>query len=462
MKKKMTALLLVAAMAGSLIGCGSNGGSAQNTNEESSSSETEADGGQEADSNADEANAASVGAEDDNTLTIWGWDPSFTFVSLEEAARVYQEINPDFKLNLVEMTWDDVQAKITTSASAGELGTLPDVLLLQDNAYQKNVMSYPDLFEDLTDCGVNFDEFSPGKISFSTIDGKHYGIPFDNGTSVACYRTDILEEAGFTIDDFTDITWSQYIENGKKVLEVTGKPMVTIPSKSADLLLEMMRSAGASMFNEDGSVNLDNNETINEAVDVYKEMLDTGVLRTVNDWNSYIESFTRGDVTGTINGCWILASVQIAEDQSGKWAITNIPRLEKSPNATNYTNNGGSTWGVNAASPKKALATDFLKNTFAGSKEMYDNILPSTGCLSTWLPAGDTDVYAQPVDFYAGDAIYQKIVDFGSKVPTSVNGKYYYEAAEALATALSNIENGGDIASELKTAQETASFSMGE
>jgi ABC-type sugar transport system, periplasmic component len=458
MKKKMLAFLLAATMAGSLMGCGSNKGS----DVKDSSPEAESGKAQAADPVADETDVTNSGSEDDNTLTIWGWDPSFTFVSLEEAARVYQEINPDFKLNLVEMTWDDVQAKITTSASAGELGTLPDVLLLQDNAYQKNVMSYPELFEDLTDCGVNFDEFSPGKISFSTIDDRHYGIPFDNGTSVACYRTDILEEAGFTIDDFTDITWSQYIENGKKVLEATGKPLMATPSKSADLLLEMMRSAGASMFNEEGIVNLDNNEVINEAATFYKEMLDTGILRAVNDWNGYIESFTRGDVAGTINGCWILASVQIAEDQSGKWAITNIPRLEKAPNATNYTNNGGSTWGVNAASPKKELATDFLKNTFAGSKEMYDNILPATGCLSTWLPAGDTDVYAQPVEFYAGDAIYQKIVDYAGKVPTSVNGKYYYEAADALATALSNIENGGDIASELKTAQETAVFSTSE
>jgi len=42
---------------------------------------------------------------------------------------------------------------------------------------------------------------------------------FDNGAVIHALRTDVLAEAGLSIADFTDITWDQYIELGKVVLE---------------------------------------------------------------------------------------------------------------------------------------------------------------------------------------------------------------------------------------------------
>lgn len=38
-------------------------------------------------------------------------------------------------------------------------------------------------------------------------------------------------------------------------------------------------------------------------------------------------SMLNSEVAGVINGCWIMGTIQTAEDQSGKWAITNIPKL---------------------------------------------------------------------------------------------------------------------------------------
>lgn len=436
MKRKLIALLLTAAMGVSLVACGGGGNEAEN-------------GGD----NAKEG--------EDETLTVWCWDPAFSIAALEEAEKIYQEDHPDFKLDVVETPWEDVQTKLTTAATSGDLSTLPDIILIQDNAFQRNQMSYPEVFVDLTDSGIDFDQFSPGKVGFSVVDGKNYGVPFDNGTCIGAYRTDLLEQAGLTIDDFTDITWSQYIENGKKVLEATGQPLMTQWGGEPDLLCEMLQSAGASMFNEDGTPNIADNEVLHEAMEIYKEMVDTGVLRLVNDWNAYTESIVKGSVAGTINGCWILGTIQTAEDQAGNWAITNIPKLEAAENATNYSSNGGSSWGVTTSSDSQELAIDFLKSTFAGSVEFWENILPSTGAIATYLPAADSEVYAEPQEFFNGDAIYEKIATYSAEVPSNVTGMYYFDARDAVATAMSNVINGGDLDAELKTAEETLNFSMG-
>ena len=51
-------------------------------------------------------------------------------------------------------------------------------------------------------------------------------MPFDNGAAIACYRTDILQEAGMTLEDFTDITWDEWVEKGKVVLGKNRKTII--------------------------------------------------------------------------------------------------------------------------------------------------------------------------------------------------------------------------------------------
>ena len=95
------------------------------------------------------------------------------------------------------------------------------------------------------------------------------------------------------------------------------------------------------------------------------------------------------------------APSQSAADQSGKWAVTNVPKLDGVDGATNYTANGGSSWAI-TPNGNETLASDFLDATFAGSTEFYDTILPKSGALANWLPAGESDVYNEPQAFFGG------------------------------------------------------------
>lgn len=457
MKKKLLSLLMVGAMTATMFaGCGDSGSSAD-TGAAKDTADNAADKADDKTDDAAAGDAAAAGGE--NTLTVWCWDPAFNIFSMNEAAKVYQKDHPDVTVNVIETPWDDVQTKVTTAATSGALDTLPDILLMQDNAFQKNVITFPDAFVDLTNSGVNFSDFAAGKTAYSVVDGKNYGVPFDNGAVIACYRTDILEQAGLTLDDFTDITFDQYIENGKKVLDATGKPLISMQAGECDLIMMMMQSAGASLFKEDGTADITGNDTLKIVMETYKELRDSGVLIEVNSWDEYIASMTNETVAGTINGCWIMASIQTAKDQSGKWGITNMPSLVGAAGATNYSNNGGSSWAVTSNCKNTELAFDFLASTFAGSTELYDNII-SCGALATYAPAGGTDAYAAPNEFFGGDAVSSKIVDFSTKVPSNITGVYYYEGRDAVATAITNYINGGDIDAELQTAEATINNQM--
>lgn len=404
---------------------------------------------------------SSASDSEDNTLTVWTWDPNFNIYAINKAAELYAaDGHEDFHVKVTEIESQDIETKLTTIANAGELDALPDIFLIQDASFQKFAQNYPDIFTDLTDSGIDFSQFSAAKTSYSVVNKKNMGIPFDSGTAVNCIRTDYLEQAGFTVEDFTDITWSDYMEKAKIVKEKTGQPMLTAKSATPDIIMMMLQSCGASLFREDGSPNLDQNDVLKECMSNYIQMVRDNTLEEMSGWDQYIASINNGTVAGAMNGCWIIASVEAKEDQAGKWAVTNLPRLDSAPNATNYSSNGGSTWAITSQCKNQKLAQDFFKSTFAGSQALYDDIL-SKGALSTWLPAGDSPLYEEPVDFFGKDAVYKKIVEYSSEIPSSVTSPYYYDARDAMCTALSNvIQQNASLDEELKTAQETAEFNI--
>lgn len=400
------------------------------------------------------------GNGDDNTLTVWAWDPTFNIYAMQEAEKIYQQKNPDFKLDIVETPWDDLQTKLTTLAQSQEFSQLPDIFLMQNNAFQKNVINYPDLFSDYTDSSVDFSEFPKAVTDYSTVDGTNYGLPFDSGTAIQALRTDVLAEAGYTVADFTDITWDDFLTKGKDVLAKTGKPLLSGQAGSSDMIMMMLQSAGASLFDKDGKPTIADNAALEKAIDTYSQLVKSGVFVEVNSWDEYIGTFVNGSVAGTINGVWIVGSVQTAADQSGKWAVTNLPKLDGVSDATNYSANGGSSWAISSNANTK-LAQDFLASTFAGSTELYDTILPKSGAVANWIPAGDSDVYAQPSEFFGGQAIFADVVKFGAKVPSNNTGAYYYEARDAVSAAITKIMGGTAMKDALAEAQSTVEFAMG-
>ena len=74
--------------------------------------------------------------KDDNTITVWCWDKTFNIFAMEEAAKIYQGDHHDVKIDIVEVGDVDVQSRLTTAATSGDLSTLLTALvffILQKN-----------------------------------------------------------------------------------------------------------------------------------------------------------------------------------------------------------------------------------------------------------------------------------------------------------------------------------------
>ena len=130
MRKRLITVLLAGAMVMSLTACG---------------------GSKDSEKTSDSGNS--------NKLTVWAWDQNFNIKSMQIAGEQYKKDHPDFELEVIETSSDDCQTKLTTAANAGDYSTLPDIVLMQDNSYQKYLKSYPDAFTELSDIDINWDDF---------------------------------------------------------------------------------------------------------------------------------------------------------------------------------------------------------------------------------------------------------------------------------------------------------------
>ena len=89
-------------------------------------------------------------AAEDGKITIWTWDPNFNIAAMKVAKEMYQKDHPDVEIVIEEVLSEDVETRVITAASAGDISNLPDIMLCQDN--EKDIQEIPEVYLK----GLNF------------------------------------------------------------------------------------------------------------------------------------------------------------------------------------------------------------------------------------------------------------------------------------------------------------------
>ena len=375
------------------------------------------------------------------TITVWAWDKNFNIRVMEEAAKVYEAINPDVDIEIVDYAKADIETKLHTNLSTGSTKNLPDIVLMEDYTAQKYLTSYPGMFEDLTDT-FDYDKFAQYKISPMTVEGSTYGVPFDSGVTAMFYRTDYLEEAGLKAEDLQDITWKEYLEIGKVIKEKTGKYLTSMDlNEVSGMSRIMMQSADTWYFDKDGKLQIENNDSLKEALSIFKEMKDTGVVKATNGWDEWVGAMNDGSSATVVTGSWIIPSIASATDQSGKWAIAPVPKLD-TVDSVNASNLGGSSWYVIGGKDNTDTTIDFLNKTFGSDNDFYQTILSDIGAIGTYLPAQTGEAYEKESEFFSNQKIYKYFSEWMQEVPNVNYGVYVAEADKALDSTINDVYTG--------------------
>ena len=406
-----------------------------------------------ADSEGAQTDTGQMSSENSGKLTIWAWDPNFNIAIMDEAKEIYLKDNPKVEFEIVDIAKGSLEQKLHVNLASGVTDGLPDITLIEDYNAQKYLQSYPGSFADLTG-KIKHDDFINYKVALMTLDGKVYGVPFDTGASGFFYRTDYLKQAGYEAQDLNDLTWAQFIEIGKTVKEKTGKAMLPFGLDDGGLMRIMLQSAGKWYFDDDGSINLTNNDAVKEAVETYKAIVDADIIKPTNGWTEWVASFNNGDSASVVTGIWIIGSIKAENSQSGKWGVAPTPRLNIS-GSKNASNLGGSSWYVIENSKNKDVAIDFLNKIYAGDNDFYQKILGDKGAVGSYQPAQAGTAYAKEDAFFGNQKIYVDFSAWMKDIPSVNYGLHTYEADAAIFNVMPDVYSGNlSIEDALKKAEE--------
>ena len=424
--KKLASILLATTLTLGLVACGGNSKPAGENN--------------------------NAGDSESNKITIWAWDEAFNIAAANKAKDIYIKENPDAEVEVVTMAQDDIVAKLNTSLSSGSYEGLPNVVLIEDYRIQGYLTAYQDEFADLSSIAKQSD-FAEYKTGVNYIDGKLYGVPFDSGVAATFYRTDLIEQAGYTKADMENLTWEKYIEIGKAVKEKTGVSMLTLDPSDIGQIRMMLQSAGSWYTDADGKVAIADNQALKDSIKIYDELVKSGISKQVADWDQFVGAFNSGEVASVVTGCWIAPSIRNGEDQSGKWAIAPFPKMANNSESVNASSIGGAGWYVLKNVGNTETALDFLGKTFASNVDLMNELAEDITLVSTLNKASEASNYSKPNEFFSGQEVFADLAKWTGEVPSVNYGMHTYAIEDIMTEAVQSIVGGADIDSTLETFQ---------
>jgi len=143
----------------------------------------------------------------------------------------FEAKNPNIKINLTIVTWDDFDTKMQTMIAAG---TPPDVWSHWGPSGFADYV-YRGLAADLTPYiekdNYDLSDFIPDVLKIYTLGGKVYGLPMLTTGSFIFYNKDLFDAAGVEYPpsnwDDTSWTWDAFLKKCEALTNDTGDPQTT-------------------------------------------------------------------------------------------------------------------------------------------------------------------------------------------------------------------------------------------
>ena len=293
-------------------------------------------------------------------------------------ADEWNKQNPDRPINLTVTTGESssLHSKLLIACQSGEgAPDMADIEIGHYGAFLKDGYLLP-----INDAVEPYkDDVVMSRISmYGDNEGNYYGVDFHLGATVAYYNMDIMNEAG--IDPADIVTWDDYVEAGKTVLEKTGTPMCAVETSDLFFPQCMMLEKGAQYVDEDGNPNLVTDEHA-EVIDYIRSMINDGVCEIApgggfhtEEWYGHLNG---AGVASVIMPLWYMGRfTDYCPDLEGKMAIYPIPVWNEGD--TREVLQGGTGTSVIKGTENEQLAKDFL--AFAK--------LSKEGCTYEWEKLG--------------------------------------------------------------------------
>ena len=364
-RKKVTAVLMAAAMILGTTACGSSDSGQENKKEESTENEKKEDSRE----NSDKGDSAEI-----TLLMTNDWVDESTDLGGEftKTIRQYEEEHPVTKITLQGASQQDIKESFQTAALAGGGADI----VIMDNSGHAIDLAAMGLLYPLSELATPEDlvsQYQEGPLNSGKFQGEYYSVPWYMDCCGLYYNKERLDELGLSVPT----NWEELSDALEKVKEAGYGGIITYQSAYAFYSFFYQNECPViDTSGETPSVVIDN-EQGKEAWDYICGMIENGGLvesfKEATTWDKVYESFANGEATFLLGGDWCANGVDgINPDLD--YGITTM--VEGKTQATVL---GGWTWNINANSKNPELAYDLIQYI---NSEKGDPILAVQGKIS--------------------------------------------------------------------------------
>lgn len=255
-------------------------------------------------------NLTSVAAAEKKEVVIWDYfETDAQKEMMQSLIDGFNASQDEYEATHTYVPFADYEKQLTLGIASGEL---PDIVIL-DGCSMASFIELG-LFGDISDAEINWDEYMPGPLESTMMDGKHYGIPFATNCTALFYNKDMFDEAGLEYPD-ENTTWDEFHEMAKALTKdgVYGfGNAATNTDEGTFQCLQWLYTAGGSYTDIEAG---------KDAYTLMQEMIEDG------SWTKECVNWTQSDVNNNF------MAGNIAMQQNGPW---QIPGIEKNAPDLNY------------------------------------------------------------------------------------------------------------------------------
>ena len=277
----------------------------------------------------------------------------------------------------------------------------------------------------------------------SSPDGKKtVGLGTDIGPEAICYRSDLLEQAGYSADPAELAkrwtTWDDFIDFGKEYKAKTDKAFV---DSAASIFSTAVYQGDEAYSDEQGQPILEESDGVKDAWNYASQAAEAGITAGLSQFSDpWNKAFSSGKFAAIACPTWMMGYIQgqAGPDGAGKWNVAPV----LPGGATNW---GGSWLGVPTEAKNKAAAVALVK--WLSEKEQQVTMWNSKkqgGHFPSNREAAEDPAVAEAKSAYFSDApVGQIFGDIAGEMEFPPIGLYDTQIQQTLNTQLTNVENEG-------------------
>lgn len=396
MKKKILSLVMVAAMAASILaGCGSGDGGSKPAETGAANAET----------------SGSAGSGETVTLKVFSNLPDRkTGQGLVEQTIIddYMAENPNVKIEVEALDEEAYKTKFKAYSMEG----MPDVV---------NIWGQPAFLDEVVAAGVlaelNPDDYADykfieGSLNGFTYDGKLYGLPRNTDVAVFFYNQKMFEDNGWSVPTTYDelLSLAGTIKDAGIIpLAMDGGDGWPMAVYLSDILFQLTGSDCSGIISNAVSTGDFTDPSIVKATELLKQAADAGLFQNGYDSQDYATAqnlFTNGQAAMFYMGSWessMALNEDIPEDIRTNIRVFTMPLVDGgAAAATDIAAWNGGGYAVSANSEVKEEAIKFLNYMYQPDKlSKYGwefGVGMSAQDQSEYMTGNETELQMQIVD----------------------------------------------------------------